>query len=653
MTTPVLHPDKSTATRDEIEPVAPSADTHVTRSGRRWLLQLFTAAVFSYLWACACNAVLNVLQTGGDFGRLFTNDLADKPVIFLLSSAVLWLLLLLLVAVTGRLYLSGATLLSAVVVLGFANYQKMRVRNEPLLPSDFAFAANTGFLADMVTTATLVAISTFILLTFLIAVLLGRMTRDVYPRITRRANAGLWRRWLGVRAAIAIVTVLLLSYVTHFNESGNLVRVAYERGGTNWAFWFQRVNYLRHGTVAGFLYNLSTVQMEQPDGYSEERMDAVVERYERLAARMNDDADRALLSRLNVVVILSESFSDPTAIPGVSLERDPIPFTRRLMDSTVSGQLLAQHFGGGTANMEYEALTGLSLSQFLPQNDTPYSMSVYEQTDYPSVVGYLKSFGHTAVGVHPYMPTMYKRGQAYEALGFDRFVTEDTINDRTRIDDSDFIADSAAFDETLLQMRATEGPDLLNVVTMQNHYPTDDVYDDPIKASGVHPDARSPLGHFARGLEHSDAAFRSFLDEVKATGEPTAVVFYGDHQPALWQDDPEIADRKREMHQAPFFLWSNVKDLPDRQLSLTSPIYFMPMLFRELGLEVPPYYALLSEMQQRVSAMENGEYFAPDGTLLDDPTADPAFERLLNDYRLVQYDFAVGERHAVSRLFPQ
>ena len=94
---------------------------------------------------------------------------------------------------------------------------------------------------------------------------------------------------------------------------------------------------------------------------------------------------------------------------------------------------------------------------------------------------------------------------------------------------------------------------------MQNHYPTDDVYDDPMSVSGVAEAAAAPLGHFARGLEHSDAAFKSFLAELEASDEPTAVVFYGDHQPALWDDDPEISADDEAMHRAPFVMWTNTE----------------------------------------------------------------------------------------------
>ena len=654
VTVPVLPSDTVVAPTPAHEvPADGAARQPRPRSRGRWVAQFFTGAVLSYLWAAVCNASLNVLQTGGDVSRIFTYDLTDAPVIFLLSSAVLWMLMLLVYSVTGRIFLSGGLLMAACVILGFANYQKMQVRNEPLLPGDMTFARQAGFLMDMVSMRVVVTVVTIVVLVLIIAVLLGRIASRTYPRVRRAHGREIWRAWITGRIVIALVAVLFLAYLAQFNDGSNKVRALYERGGAQWAFWYQKVNYLRHGAVAGYLYNLPTVPMEKPEGYSEETMEQLAARYEQAASDMNQGTDATGVKDLNVVIVLGESFSDPTEIAGVELERDPIPFTRDLMQRSTAGTLLTQRFGGGTANMEFEALTGQSVSQFTPQHDTPYSMSVYKADAYPSVVGYLENLGHSSMSIHPYMPTMYKREEAYAALGIDDFFSEKHMHSTERIDNSEFISDEAALDEALLRMRGTPETDVVNVVTMQNHYPTDDVYDDPMEVSGVAEDAVNPLGNFARGLELSDLALRKFVNALERWDEPTAVVYYGDHQPALWESDPDIAADEEAMHRAPFIMWSNVADLPARRIPLVSPTQFMPVLFQSLGLEIPPYYALLARLEKRISAMENGRYYAPSGQEIENPEQDPELASLLHDYRLVQYDFSVGERYALDQMFPQ
>ncbi len=132
---------------------------------------------------------------------------------------------------------------------------------------------------------------------------------------------------------------------------------------------------------------------------------------------------------VNVVLVLSEAFSDPEQLEGVEYAEDPIPRTRRTMQATTSGSMLAQLFGGGTANMEFETLTGMSLSQFNPQMQTPYQMLVDEYDTFPSAVGYLAAQGHRPIAIHPYMTGMYKRETVYPILGFDEFLGEDEIED--------------------------------------------------------------------------------------------------------------------------------------------------------------------------------------------------------------------------------
>ena len=288
MTAPALPSDTVVAPSPAPEvPADGAARRPRPRSRGRWVAQFFTGAVLSYLWAAVCNASLNVLQTGGDVSRIFTYDLKDAPVIFLLSSAVLWMLMLLVYSVTGRIFLSGGLLMAACVILGFANYQKMQVRNEPLLPGDMTFASQAGFLMDMVSMRVVVTVVTVVVLVLIIAVLLGRIASRTYPRVRRSHGRGIWWTWLTGRLALALVAVLFLAYLAQFNDGSNKVRALYERGGAQWAFWYQKMNYLRHGVVAGYLYNLPTVPMEKPEGYSRETMDQLAARYEQAGDQLN------------------------------------------------------------------------------------------------------------------------------------------------------------------------------------------------------------------------------------------------------------------------------------------------------------------------------------------------------------------------------
>ena len=135
-----------------------------------------------------------------------------------------------------------------------------------------------------------------------------------------------------------------------------------------------------------------------------------------------------------MVVVLSESFGDPTEFKGIHLTADPIPFTHRVMERTPSGTMLAQKFGGGTANMEFEVLTGMSMSEFAPQLAIAYQMLVPAYASFPSAVERFEHLGHDAIAIHPFTTQMYRRASVYPLLGFDEFISQGELQVEDRID---------------------------------------------------------------------------------------------------------------------------------------------------------------------------------------------------------------------------
>ena len=620
---------------------------------RRRLGGVLAALLLTWVVAVACNAFLDITQVIGDKSRL-SPLMNEPPAVFLLSTVVVWLVLLGTVALLGRVLLGCAVVVGVTVVLGYTNHQKLSLRQEPFFLSDLTFAAQASFLTEMVGIGSLVALGAALVGVGLLALGATRLpgVGDRFPRIHRAEEPRAWLVWTSTRAAVVVVVGLVLTHLSGFNaDLDNRARSTYVAAGVKWAHHSQRSNYLRNGVVAGMLYNLNVPAMNPPAGYGEATMAEVAERWQARAEELNAGRSGTALSDLNVVVVLSEAFTDPTLVEGVQLEEDPIPFTRELMRRTLSGSMLTQTVGAGTANMEFEALTGFSLSQLLPQMTTPYQMMVPGLPDLPSAVGYFKQLGHGAVAVHPYGPRMYKRDEVYPLLGFDEFVTAKQMDNRDTIEDNRLISDAAAFEEVDEEIEQSEAPLFVNLVTMQNHYPMDGKYADPMEVGGVESGTAAQLGGYARGLQHSDDALRTWLDGLERSPEKTAVIFYGDHAPSFWLTEPAAEDNQRVLRQTPFFLWTNHEPLKPDDVGPTSPIYFLPMLFDALGAELPPFYALLEELRREVPAMEHGLYFADGGFSTDLDGLSARGEELLRDYRLVQYDLTVGEGWAQSELF--
>ncbi|MBS4751382.1 LTA synthase family protein [Nocardioides sp. zg-ZUI104] len=617
------------------------------------LRQVLLRGAKGSLQAALAISVALQASTLGLFLPRWLKDLLFDGGGFWFDTLLVWALIGFCWALLGRLWWSFGAVAALALVLGVVTLVKIPLRREPVYPSDIDFLREPGFLTSMVPLPLLILGGLAVGGVLVAAARIGRRMQQRWPRprlwaLPRRQALAV----IGLRLGVLALTGVMLLHAFQFNHQGNAWRGLYEARGESWRYWNQTTNYRSNGFIGGFLYNMPTEAMAAPASYDAEVMARLADRYTAAAERINATRDGSLAD-VNVVLVLSESFTDPTELEGFELERDPIPHTRALMARTTSGHMLAQMYGGGTANMEFETLTGQSLRLFRPQMLSPYQMLVPGERDYPSAVGWFRAQGHRAVAVHPYRVGMYKRQQVYHRFGFQEFVHDTTLPGARTIDDNPFISDASAFDEVLRQIDDSEAPLLVNLVTMQNHIPVTDNYPDPIGVEGVSGGQAERIGQYARGLEHSDAAFADFLDALDGADEETIVLFYGDHLPGIYSSDTQSANDGLRLHRTPFLVWSNrAEKNVVREVPITSPAFFLPLLYEVADAPVPPYLALLDEVREHVGAMAQGRLLDTSGDPVQPEDLDDETKQLLADLRLVQYDFSIGERFAVDRMWP-
>ena len=567
------------------------------------------------------------------------------------SVAVVLLLVLLLVALIGRLWIALGVVGALVGLVGLVNLTKLELRNDPVYPSDVVFLGQPSFLLEMVSKSQLVMGALALVAVVLVAAGVGWLVGKLFPRLTK----GTSRRGLVVVYAARLLVVLLclglLHVASNFNEKGNPWRAAFDSTGMRWRSWDQRVNYQRNGFVSGLLFNMHVDAMEKPNGYSKAAVDEITQRYERQAEEMNRGRT-GTLDKTNVVIVLSESFSQPAWLKTVTFPRDLIPKTTATMNRTVSGKMLTPGFGSGTANTEYEVLTGQSLSQLSPQLSTPYEQLVSHYKTFPSAVDWFRAHGHEPIAIHPFSPRMYSRPQVYDAFGFDKFITKDTMSTKAR-GGGRFIDDASAYDEVLHQIKTNSKPVLAHLVTMQNHMPYGGQYGDPILPTSGLPKPYAQLaGQYARGISRTDDALADMMATLKKSPEPTTVIFYGDHLPP--QVYPQSLVNKEGLvaaHQTPFLIWSNRTPLKHTDLPTTSPTQFMPKMFNAMNVPIPPWYALLTDLDAQVPAMDAGIAIDAQDQRVKPSELDPAAKKVLADYRMIQYDLSIGKRYSEKVMF--
>lgn len=590
---------------------------------------------YTVLWAGLCDLLLE--------GSLRVGHSSTWTPAVTVGILFVWCAVLFLLGLTGRLRFAFAISLALVAVLAAANLAKLSFLAEPLVPADAAYLRTPGFLVAMVSPRTVAAAGAAIVLLIVAVLVVGaRLGRRYEP--VRRGSAG-WRRWTGLRILLVLGCGALLLQAGSFNRPGNLWRAAYESTDVTWAHWNQLENYQFNGFVGGALYNLPSVVMEEPAGYGPATMAQIADRYRPVTAEQGDRPDP------NVVIVLSESFADPLALDGLTLTEDPLPRTRAASKDAWAGTALASFYGTGTSAMEFQALSGQSLALFEPQITTPYQQFLPGLDDYPTAVGWLGERGYRTVAIHPYSTQMYQRPEVYRVFGFDDFVHDTGLEEVGRIDDSPFISDRSAYHEVVHQIQDSPAPVLAHLVTMQNHVPMGGSYPDPIPVEGPAVGAEADeVAAWARGLSHTDAELPRLLDALRDSGEPTVVVFFGDHFPGIFGDRVRAANPGLALLETPFLIWSTEHG-PARDLGVTAPTAFLPLAMERAGVPLPPYYELLRRVAEEVGALRGDGVVRPDGREVGYGNLSEAQAALVRDLRLAQYDLSVGRRYAVEDLW--
>ena len=308
----------------------------------------------------------------------------------------------------------------------------MRYREEPLYPDDLRMITEWRLFQDILGKPLfiVIAISLSVLSIWLLYALWKSRKLSSYQQTVRVLCFGL-------------MTGLLVS-IGHFNQDNHWLKKQYSKTAL-WIPYSQKMNYYNTGFVAGFMYNLKVEAMEKPNElFTQEEVERIVENYRQLA---EEEARHTLQEQPNIVFIMSESFSDPLRLEGIRASRDPLAVYRELVVDTYHGQMLSQNYGGGTANIEFEALTGFSMGTMNSQMTTPYTMLVPKMKRLPSVVSQLNDKGYYTSAIHPYNSSMYKRQDVYRRLGFQRIYDGKRNDGDKKIEQNPYISDDAALDE--------------------------------------------------------------------------------------------------------------------------------------------------------------------------------------------------------------
>lgn len=447
------------------------------------------------------------------------------------------------------------------------------------------------------------------------------------------------------RLCYSAVTIGCAWFVFYGMLDGDLFEKA---GASGMNFFRFNETYRVEGYMACTVKSLRFLRVEAPEGYSADQARA-------LADELEEEEPKEKRLPQNIIVIMNESFSDLSVLGDFKTSRPVLPYLDGMTENAARGFTYVSVFGGGTANSEFEFLTGNSVA-YIPAGTVAYQM--YVKKGDSSLTGTLKKNGYRTVAYHPYRKENYKRPEVYEIYGFDEYYGKDDIKHKKL---RKYASDKSDY-QNLIQLYENKNPGeklFLFNITMQNHggydykkYKSDVFLED---YPGEFPQAEQ----FLSLMRESDEAFHEFIQYFSNVEEDTLILLFGDHQPRLEDGfyervmEPETPENYLSRYQktflTPYVLWANY-DLDIESREYASLNYLGSILLEAAGIELPAYNRYLLRLQEKIPAI-NVNGFLDGKHVMHWLKEEGEYQEILNGYQMLEYNNLFDKRNRVKEIF--
>lgn len=530
-------------------------------------------------------------------------------------------------------------------------YYKLALRGEPFLPWDFAQvgeALDVAGKSALWVTPSMCGAAMILLALILVSCLLPKLHFH-------------WKQWM-IRTLLPLAGVFGMVFGVFLQE-----QVTHDVLYISPDAWMQDRYYRNYGLVTAFLTNMQVMQVQAPDGYNQQ---AVEDALERMRQRGSNDpyfagsyaaAGQTEQQRPTIIYIQAEAFWDPSELPGVTFDQPITPNIERTKGEMAYGKCYSPRFGGGTCDVECEALTGFSM-EYLPSSCKPYVEYIHRPT--ASIVSFRKQQGYQTLAIHGYYAKFWNREDAYADLGFDDFISLEDMDNPERKRPYDWEGGLVTEDEMATQIiqafenKSDDTPLFLHAVTIQNHlaytpenYPDDERVRVTAAPEGVTDYTIGCLEDFATGVRDTDAMWgrlTSYFDQVE---EPVILVLWGDHYNTIGNgmnvysatgygsEDPNDP----RVHGTPLMIWSNYwKESID--LGTVAAYQITPITNDLYDLEQSEYFDLLRQEFEQYRAKSVGVTVQPDGSYSRDALTTQQ-QVFYDDHWMLQYDLLFGKNY--------
>ncbi len=558
----------------------------------------------------------------------------------LANLALVTALLMLAVTFITRLLSVGVGLVGAVVfILHVVNAFKVTFRNEPFYPWDFTLAGETG---NILSDINLQLTEPMILgLIYLLIGILGAVVLDIW--VLKRIRMRYYKEAI-------LGGVVLLFFGLCFHQRFSLEYL--KENQVQVVVWEPLTSYRQNGFVYSFMRSYYDAQVAEPEGYSEEAVTALTAD----AAEKSSESGKGIDP--NIIVIMSEGFMDLERAANLSFDRELTPRFNALCEQYLSGRVMTSEYGGGTANSEFEALTGYT-TYGLPAGSIAYASYVNGEVD--SYVSYLNGRDYNTVALHPYERSFFSREKAYDVLGFDAFYSEEHFEGAERIRSRSYVSDMALTERIIAEYEASAEkgqPFFCHAVSMQNHtsYDPNEFGEETIRFqtdAEIAEYDRGAIETYATGISKTDEALGALVDYFESVEEPTVVVFFGDHQP-YFSATPNLAEtigyslggkeEKAFLQQStPYLIWNNFEEKPTHAEADFSMYQLLAYATDRLGLSRPAYFEYLDELRAELAGVTRQVTLLPNGKKQIGMQGE--IKKRYDEYWMVTYDLLLGKEY--------
>lgn len=548
----------------------------------------------------------------GSIGALKTHVLIANMVI----CACLYLVVFML---TNRLRFSVLFTSCMVYVLAMAEYFVLLFRGSPILPYDVAsFQTAMSVVGQYrVEWNEKLIFSTFVFVAVISTACRMSFKIQGHKRRVRFAAFG----------AGIVASMLLLFY-------GFL----YETWGLSYSTWAPKDTYMEDGYLMSTMVFAKYATIHKPEGYS------VKKAREILASFESTEESKEIQKPINLIVVMNESWSTLDYVSHVETNMAYDTFYQSMSDNTIKGNIYVSICGGNTAQTEYEFFTGNSVSM-LPSGATAYEFFVNKNTR--SICDSLKQENYTCLAIHPFGASGYNRDKAYERFGFDEFITQEAFEGYDTI--RSFYSDEATYEKVIeLYENKNPGENLFVWdLTMQNHggYVTDSDFEKEVFLTD-YPRLDQAAAYLTL-MKYTDEALEKLITYFEEVEEPTMIVMFGDHQPALsdgtydvlyGMDENEVEEEEREKRYiTPFLIWNNY-GLQEDYIEQMSANYLSAYVFQQAGFSPTAYQNLLMNLYQYYPVINaQGVYDAQGKYWSWEEVKDSSNYEKIHDYQVVEY----------------